>query len=180
MGYYNALLERKFQRAAGKKIRFVAENYREILVPEEEPGYLQHLRALLPVDTRSGKCPFPLLMLLQLSLCPVTLLFVIDQKIFQSLEHSYGPVSAKSWLEESEISGRFILERAGIPFREEKIPVKSRIVLGDCEETTVRLSGTFSLLLISRNYGRTGSTVNGISAAVSRIIGQIEIPVMVY
>jgi hypothetical protein len=35
MGYYNALLERKFQRAAGKKIQFISEDFSEILIPGE-------------------------------------------------------------------------------------------------------------------------------------------------
>jgi hypothetical protein len=180
MGYYNALLERKFQRVAGKKLKFISESYSEILVPEEEFGYLQHLKALLPLDSGGGDYPKPLLMLLQSSLCPVTLLFVIDQNVFRSLERSHGESFAEEWMEGSRAVGRSVLARASSLLQNEKIQVRSRILLGDCEETPVKLSRRFTLCIISRKYGNLDTSGSGISAAVSRIITQIDIPVVLY
>ncbi len=180
MGYYDALLERKFQRVAGKKIHFVSESYNEILVPEEESGYLDHLKAFLPIDSGGGNCPEPLLMLLHVSLCPVTLLFVIDQNVFRYLERSYGVLTAEQWMEESRASGRSILERVGSLFQNKKIQVRSRIIVGDCEETPVQLSKKFTLCLISRKYGANDNVKDGMSAVVSGIIRRIDIPVVLY
>jgi hypothetical protein len=180
MGYYNALLERKFQRVAGKQLQFVSNSYGEILIPGEDYGYLQHLKALLPIDSKSGNFPYSLRILLQLSLCPVTLLFIIDQGAFRALERSHGSLFAEKWLEETRISGRLILERATSLFHDGKIPVKSRMILGDCEETPVRLSKKFTLCLISRKYGNGEDQAGALSSVTSRIIKQIDIPVIIY
>jgi hypothetical protein len=119
-------------------------------------------------------------MFLQLSLCPVTLLFIIDQNVFQSLERSYGSLSAEKWMEESRIAGRSILERASYLFQNAKIPVRFRMMLGDCEETPVMLSKAFSLCLISRKYGTIDNSADGPNSVVSRIIRRIDIPVVIY
>jgi len=180
MGYYSALINRKFKDVVGQRYNDIMKDYKEFFISEEEFLEMEINRILFPLDISVKNIPESIYSLFELYNGEITLVYITDSYVCSVIGEVLGSDTAENYCSKKEKMGEQILDEVTRNLENKGLVVKKRMFSGNKWDDIERISEDFDMVAVSKDYGGGRGDENEISPVAQRLIQLLKVNTVLF